>query len=142
MCSTTLRSISATCCFAPPAARNSTNSARRSSRSARPSLFAIARKSGYSARNVECVRARTMADGEQPFWKTKKMSQMTQAEWESLCDGCGKCCLNKIIDTDTNELHFTNVACKLLDTNSCQCKHYKTRHQYVKDCVRLTPRNV
>ena len=83
-----------------------------------------------------------MADGEQPFWKTKKMSQMTQAEWESLCDGCGKCCLNKIIDTDTNELHFTNVACKLLDTESCQCTHYKTRHKYVKDCVRLTPRNV
>jgi uncharacterized protein len=78
----------------------------------------------------------------QPFWKTKTMGQMTQAEWESLCDGCGKCCLNKIIDADTNELFFTNVACKLLDTKSCQCTHYQDRHSIVKDCVRLTPRNV
>ena len=83
-----------------------------------------------------------MADGDQPFWKTKKMSQMTQAEWESLCDGCGKCCLNKLIDTDTNELFFTNVACKLLDTKSCQCTRYQDRSKLVKDCVRLTPRNV
>ncbi len=83
-----------------------------------------------------------MADGDQPFWKTKKMSQMTQAEWESLCDGCGKCCLNKLIDTDTNELFFTNVACKLLDTKSCQCTRYQERSKLVKDCVRLTPRNV
>jgi uncharacterized protein len=83
-----------------------------------------------------------MADGDQPFWKTKKMSQMTQAEWESLCDGCGKCCLNKLIDTDTDELFFTNVACKLLDTKSCQCTRYKDRSKLVKDCVRLTPRNV
>src|ERR1044072_7561346 len=98
-------------------------------------------RSGYSARiggrransgraGAELfLRRGTMADGEQPFWKTKKMSQMTQAEWESLCDGCGKCCLNKLIDTETDELHFTNVASKLLDTNSCRCKHYKTRHQ-------------
>ena len=83
-----------------------------------------------------------MADGNQPFWKTKKMSQMSQAEWESLCDGCGKCCLNKLIDADTEELFFTNVACKLLDTKSCQCTRYKDRSKLVKDCVRLTPRNV
>ena len=80
-----------------------------------------------------------MADGEQPFWKTKKMSQMTQAEWESLCDGCGKCCLNKIIDTDTNELHFTNVACKLLDRERCRCRRYARRHELVPDCVALEP---
>jgi uncharacterized cysteine cluster protein YcgN (CxxCxxCC family) len=83
-----------------------------------------------------------MTDGDQPFWKTKKMSQMSQAEWESLCDGCGKCCLNKLIDADTEELFFTNVACKLLDTKSCQCTRYKDRSRLVKDCVRLTPRNV
>ena len=83
-----------------------------------------------------------MAKPDQPFWKTKKLGQMNQAEWESLCDGCGKCCLNKLIDADTNELFYTNVACKLLDTKSCQCTRYPTRHKYVKDCVQLTPRNV
>ena len=86
--------------------------------------------------------APTVTKDKQPFWKTKTMGQMTQAEWESLCDGCGKCCLNKIIDADTNELFFTNVACKLLDTKSCQCTRYPDRHKVVKDCVRLTPRNV
>ena len=83
-----------------------------------------------------------MSNRDQPFWKTKKMSQMSKAEWESLCDGCGKCCLNKLIDTDTDELFFTNVACRLLDTKSCQCTRYKDRHKLVKDCVPLTPRNV
>jgi uncharacterized cysteine cluster protein YcgN (CxxCxxCC family) len=83
-----------------------------------------------------------MSDPEQPFWKTKKLGQMTKAEWESLCDGCGKCCLNKLIDADTDELFFTNVACKLLDTKSCQCTRYPRRHEYVKDCVALSPRNV
>ncbi|MGH6891038.1 MAG: YcgN family cysteine cluster protein [Dongiaceae bacterium] len=83
-----------------------------------------------------------MADGDQPFWKTKTLGRMTQAEWESLCDGCGKCCLNKLIDADANELFFTNVACRLLDAKSCQCTRYKDRSKLVKDCVRLTPRNV
>ena len=83
-----------------------------------------------------------MAVADQPFWKTKKLTEMSQTEWESLCDGCGKCCLNKLIDTDTNELFFTNVACKLLDTKNCQCTRYEDRSKLVKDCVRLTPRNV
>jgi uncharacterized cysteine cluster protein YcgN (CxxCxxCC family) len=83
-----------------------------------------------------------MPNAEQPFWKTKKLGQMTQAEWESLCDGCGKCCLNKLIDGDTDELFFTNVVCKLLDSNSCRCTRYANRHKYVPDCVQLTPRNV
>jgi uncharacterized cysteine cluster protein YcgN (CxxCxxCC family) len=83
-----------------------------------------------------------MPDSDQPFWKTKKLGQMTQAEWESLCDGCGKCCLNKLIDADTNELFYTNVVCKLLDSDSCRCTRYANRHKYVPDCVQLTPRNV
>ncbi len=83
-----------------------------------------------------------MPASDQPFWKTKKLGQMTQAEWESLCDGCGKCCLNKLIDVDTDKLYFTNVVCKLLDTKSCQCTKYPERHKHVKDCVQLTPRNV
>jgi uncharacterized cysteine cluster protein YcgN (CxxCxxCC family) len=83
-----------------------------------------------------------MASNEPAFWKSKKLSQMTQAEWESLCDGCGKCCLNKLIDADTDELFFTSVACRLLDLKSCRCTRYEERSSLVKDCVRLTPRNV
>ena len=63
---------------------------------------------------------------------------MNAQEWESLCDGCGKCCLNKIIDDETEELHFTNVACKLLHTKTCQCRHYPQRFKYVKDCVKVS----
>lgn len=78
--------------------------------------------------------------GEAPFWKTKRLSQMTPAEWESLCDGCGRCCLNKLLDEDTGITHFTDVACRLLDGQSCRCRDYRNRQKKVKDCVRLTPR--
>ncbi len=60
-----------------------------------------------------------------PFWQIKSLQQMTTAEWESLCDGCGKCCLNKLIDEDTEELVFTNVACNLLNTKTCQSAFFK-----------------
>ena len=74
-----------------------------------------------------------------PFWKTKSLDQMTRAEWESLCDGCGRCCLHKLRDDETEELSFTNVACRLLDGESCQCSRYQTRKQIVPDRVSLTP---
>lgn len=76
------------------------------------------------------------------FWRTKRLGEMTQPEWESLCDGCGRCCLNKLIDEDTSRTVFTDVGCKLLDGETCRCTDYAHRQAKVKDCVRLTPRNV
>lgn len=74
-----------------------------------------------------------------PFWETKTLDAMNRAEWESLCDGCGKCCVHKLEDEETGELHPTNVACKLLDRHSGRCTNYKHRRAFVPECVRLTP---
>jgi len=79
---------------------------------------------------------------EAPFWERKKLEQMSPAEWESLCDGCAKCCLHKLEDIDTGELAFTNVACRLLDIGACQCGDYERRNTLVPDCVVLNPKNV
>lgn len=76
------------------------------------------------------------------YWETVPLDQMTPAEWEALCDGCGKCCLNKLEYDDTGEVDFTRIACKLLDGESCRCTKYPTRHQYVPDCVTLTPKKL
>lgn len=73
----------------------------------------------------------------EPFWQTKTLDQMTDAEWESLCDGCGKCCLLKVEYEDTGEIQSTSVACKLLDLESCQCSNYPRRRTYVPDCIDL-----
>lgn len=74
-----------------------------------------------------------------PFWKTTPLDAMTQEQWESLCDGCGRCCLHKLRDDETDELSFTDVSCRLLDTATCRCRKYPTRRDYVPDCVTLTP---
>ncbi|MBP1859767.1 YcgN family cysteine cluster protein [Rhizobium herbae] len=80
--------------------------------------------------------------GEQPFWKTKSLTEMTNAEWESLCDGCGLCCLNKLEDWDTGEIAWTSVGCTLLDGETCRCKDYPNRQATVPDCIQLTPHEV
>jgi len=77
------------------------------------------------------------APTETPFWE-KPLSALTRAEWEQLCDGCGRCCLVKLEDEDTGAIHHTSVACKLLDQQSCRCGDYPRRRRYVPDCVRLT----
>lgn len=76
------------------------------------------------------------------FWEDLPLEALDRAQWEALCDGCGKCCLHKLEDEETGELFATNVACKLLDRRTGLCKDYKHRRAYVPECVRLTTRNV
>lgn len=82
-----------------------------------------------------------MSDPAPAFWKTKSLAEMSQAEWESLCDGCGRCCLIKMEDEDTGRYYFTDIGCRLFDTGSCRCRDYENRDREVSDCVRLTPEN-
>ena len=77
-----------------------------------------------------------------PFWKSKSLAEMSRAEWESLCDGCGRCCLHKLRDAETDALAYTEVACRLLDLHSCQCSDYAARKKRVPDCVKLTPKKL
>ncbi len=77
-----------------------------------------------------------------PFWRRKALAEMTPDEWESLCDGCGRCCLNKLEDEDTGRVYYTDVGCRLLDGATCRCKDYQHRGELVEDCVRLSPDNV
>lgn len=76
------------------------------------------------------------------FWDRFSLKDLTQAEWEALCDGCGKCCLNKLEDDETQEVAFTRVACKLLDDETCRCVHYDTRHVFVPECVTLSAKSI
>lgn len=74
---------------------------------------------------------------DQPFWTTKALEDLDDAEWEALCDGCGRCCLNKLEDDDTGEIHLTRLACRLLDLGTCRCSDYVNRKKRVPECVKI-----
>ena len=77
-----------------------------------------------------------------PFYETKSLAEMSAAEWESLCDGCGKCCVVQLQDDETDEIWRTNVGCKLLDLGTVRCSDYANRHRKVPTCVKLSPDNI
>ena len=83
-----------------------------------------------------------MPDLRKRFWERYKLSDLRPAEWEALCDGCGKCCLNKLEDPDTGEVALTRVACRLFDDTSCRCAQYDIRKSIVPECIVLTPGNI
>ena len=76
------------------------------------------------------------------FWETKTLDQLSKQEWESLCDGCGKCCLNKLETEKPDVYDYTRVGCRLLDSHTCGCSNYENRFQYVRGCQQLMPSNI
>lgn len=78
----------------------------------------------------------------EPFWRARRLEELSPAEWESLCDGCGRCCLNKLEDEDTGAIEWTCVSCRLLDLGTCRCSDYRERRAKVPDCIQLTPETV
>ena len=84
----------------------------------------------------------TNADSEPPYWERKTLAEMSPTEWENLCDGCGRCCLHKLEDEHSRKIFYTQIACRLLKTDTCRCRHYEERQTHVEDCVVLTPDNL
>jgi len=76
------------------------------------------------------------------YWETTPLNKMTRHEWEALCDGCGKCCLNKLEDEDSGEVALTRVACRLFDDSTCRCAKYEIRHKFVPECITLDPKTI
>jgi len=80
-----------------------------------------------------------MNDSTHPFWVSLSLEEMNREQWESLCDGCAKCCLQKLEDADSGEVFFTNIVCRLLDLQGCRCTRYSERSRLVPNCVSVTP---
>ena len=76
------------------------------------------------------------------YWRDTPLDKMSDKEWEALCDGCGKCCLNKLEDEDTGEVALTRIACRLLDDQTCACAQYPIRHNFVPECIQLTAETI
>ena len=76
------------------------------------------------------------------FWKNFSLNELNSFEWEALCDGCGKCCLIKLQDEETNKIHYTSIACRLFDDKTCRCKNYQMRKKKVSKCIILTSENL
>ena len=83
----------------------------------------------------------TMSDSQTKFWQTKGLHEMSREEWESLCDGCAKCCLHKLQDEETGDVHYTKVVCRYMD-KQCRCTEYQRRNDLVPNCVWLRPEDV
>ena len=94
------------------------------------------------AREVGARGEAAGGDDTAPFWRRKPLTRLTAEEWESLCDGCAKCCLHKLEDMESKEIAYTNVACRLLDLGTCRCTNYGARERLVSDCVVLTPSRI
>ena len=91
---------------------------------------------------LKSIKGAAPAPVAEPFWRTKTLAQMTRPEWESLCDGCARCCLVKLEYDDTGEVDHTEIACRLLDLESCRCSDYAHRQKKVDDCLSLTTEEV
>ena len=76
------------------------------------------------------------------FWETKPLESLNSEEWEALCDGCGKCCLNKIEDEETGKVFLTRIACRLFSDENCLCNDYEHRNDHVPECIKLTPTTI
>ena len=76
------------------------------------------------------------------YWERVPLKSMTPKEWEALCDGCGRCCLNKLEDPDTGEVALTRVACRLFDDETCRCAQYEVRKNLVPECISLTQKTI
>jgi len=99
-------------------------------------------KAGINRLSMSTRKTKANIMAERPFWQVKSLAEMSAEEWESLCDGCGRCCLVKLEDEDTERVVYTDLACHMFDEGTCRCRAYEERLREVPDCVQLTPETV